>query len=156
VDEGTDNTADYYQATVLSASDYYAFGMSMKERSWQSESYRYGFNGKEKDKDFGEETTDFGERLQNSKICRFFSPDKFKSKFPHQSPYVFAGNMPIAAIDVNGDSIYIVIDAKNVFKISDKEAATYSKIIGRDLLLRTVSGKELLNKYENSPVLQSL
>jgi hypothetical protein len=47
----TDNI--YLNATstwskVVSASDY-SFGMSMPARSFQSEHYRYGFNGKEKD-----------------------------------------------------------------------------------------------------------
>src|SRR5690606_17862810 len=44
-------TIDYYEASVVSASDYYPFGMGMPERKFASEGYRYGFNGKENDKD---------------------------------------------------------------------------------------------------------
>jgi hypothetical protein len=49
----TDNI--YLNATsiwskVVSVTDYYPFGLSMSGRSsFQSEDYRYGFNGKEKD-----------------------------------------------------------------------------------------------------------
>ena len=35
--------------TILSFRNYYSFGMVMPGRSFVSESYRYGFNGKEKD-----------------------------------------------------------------------------------------------------------
>ncbi|MCC5945315.1 MAG: hypothetical protein JJT94_10290 [Bernardetiaceae bacterium] len=34
-------------ARLVSATDYYPFGMAIHSRSWQSEGYRFGFNGKE-------------------------------------------------------------------------------------------------------------
>ncbi len=37
------------EAIVLSAKDYYPFGMSMPGRGTEGGSYRYGFNGKETD-----------------------------------------------------------------------------------------------------------
>lgn len=42
-------------------------------------------------------------------ILRFISTDRLADKYPSQSPYVYASNMPIAAIDANGDSTYLVI-----------------------------------------------
>jgi len=50
----TDNI--YLNATstwskAVSDTDYYPFGLSMSARSFQSEKYRYGFNGKEKDEE---------------------------------------------------------------------------------------------------------
>src|SRR5690606_14475631 len=43
-------TIDYYEASVVSASDYYPFGMGMPGRRFSSNGlYRYGFNGKEND-----------------------------------------------------------------------------------------------------------
>jgi RHS repeat-associated protein len=100
VDAGTDNTADYYQATILSATDYYAFGMSMKERSWQSDSYRYGFNGKENDADW--EVQDYGFRIYKPEISKFLSVDPLTQSYPWYTPYQFAGNSPVAAIDLDG------------------------------------------------------
>ena len=41
--------AEYYFADVQQAQDYYAFGMIMPGRNYDSPSYRYGYNGKEKD-----------------------------------------------------------------------------------------------------------
>ncbi|MFT6150196.1 MAG: hypothetical protein ACJAUH_002894, partial [Saprospiraceae bacterium] len=44
-----DWVAEYYEATVVSAVDYYPFGSSMAGRKYNDDSYRYGFNGMEKD-----------------------------------------------------------------------------------------------------------
>ncbi|GAA0874336.1 hypothetical protein GCM10009118_07440 [Wandonia haliotis] len=49
---------------------------------------------------------DFGNRMYNPRIGSFLSLDKFESKFPNQSPYSFAANTPIWAIDNNGDSVW--------------------------------------------------
>lgn len=46
--KNTDATAE-----ILSYSNNYPFGMNMPGLNWQSSSYRYGFNGKEQDKNFG-------------------------------------------------------------------------------------------------------
>ncbi|MCU0392121.1 MAG: hypothetical protein MUE81_13460 [Thermoflexibacter sp.] len=101
VSTDTDNTADFYQATVLSATDYYAFGMSMSGRSWQSDSYRYGFNGKEKSE--GDDFYDFEARSYYEKIGRFTSVDAKFKVFPNVSPYVYALNNPIILIDDDGN-----------------------------------------------------
>ncbi len=46
-------TVDYYNADVVSANDYYPGDMDMPGRSYSivNTNYRYGFNGKEKDKE---------------------------------------------------------------------------------------------------------
>ncbi|MEN7550409.1 RHS repeat-associated core domain-containing protein, partial [Rapidithrix thailandica] len=76
---------------VLSASDYFdklsetsrpPFGKQMAGRNYSDESYRYGFNGKENDKDFGNQhlIQDYGFRLYNPEIGKFLSVDPlFKS-----------------------------------------------------------------------------
>jgi hypothetical protein len=103
VDAGTDNTADFYQARVLSASDYYAFGMGMKERSWQSETYRYGFNGQERDRDIDEEgnhnTAEFWE--YSAVIGRRWNIDPVVKVW--ESGYAVLGNRPILMKDVHGN-----------------------------------------------------
>jgi len=44
-------TISYYKADVVTATDYYPFGMEMPGRTYRqpNSSYRYGFNGKEND-----------------------------------------------------------------------------------------------------------
>jgi RHS repeat-associated protein len=69
--------------------------------------YGFGFNGKENLNEVTGSTgthLDFGARVYDSRIGRFLSVDNFAGKFPFQSPFLFASNTPIMAIDNNGDS----------------------------------------------------
>ena len=66
---------------------------------------------------------DFGNRLYDPRRGQFPTPDKLSSQSPWQSPYVFAGNTPIQAIDKNGDKKTIV----NVF-ITNKTTTTIANI----------------------------
>jgi RHS repeat-associated protein len=79
--------------------------MEIKERSWSVSSYRYGFNGKEKDSEGmggGGATYDYGFRIYNPQLGKFLSVDPLTSSFPSLTPYQFASNMPIVAIDLDG------------------------------------------------------
>ncbi len=67
--------------------------------------YRYGFNGKENDKEVtgtGQGTQDYGMRIYNPSLGRFLSVDPISKEYPWYSPYHFAGNRPIQAIDLDG------------------------------------------------------
>ncbi|MDH5414965.1 MAG: hypothetical protein OEW87_12570 [Flavobacteriaceae bacterium] len=73
--------------------------------------YRYGFNGKEKDQsgEFGGNTTyDYGFRIYNPAIGKFLSVDPLTSSYPWYTPYQFAGNQPIWAIDLDGLEQYLI------------------------------------------------
>jgi RHS repeat-associated protein len=104
------NLADFYEARVLSATDYYAFGMAMKERSWQSEKYRYGFNGKENDGDW--EVQDYGFRIYKPELGRFLSVDPLSASYPWNSVYAFAENDVIRSVDLDGLEKLIVINSR--------------------------------------------
>jgi len=84
VGNSNDNSADFYEARVLSATDYYAFGMAMKGRTWQSESYRYGFNNMEKGEETG--THHFKYREDDQDAGRFWSVDPLTAQYPWNSP----------------------------------------------------------------------
>ena len=66
--------------------------------------YRYGFNGKEMDNEtYGQGNEyDYGFRIYNPRIGRFLSVDPLTSTYPWYTPYQFAGNKPIWAIDLDG------------------------------------------------------
>jgi len=83
----------------------YPFGMEMPGREYSSGSgYRYGFNGKEKDDEvMGEgNEIDYGMRVYDTRIGRFLSMDPLLEKFPMLTPYQYASNTPIQAIDIDG------------------------------------------------------
>ncbi|MGB0522471.1 MAG: RHS repeat-associated core domain-containing protein, partial [Flammeovirgaceae bacterium] len=95
---------DSLKATVLAYNNYYPFGMEMPEGTYQNTSYRFGFNSKENDREWGTGglTQDYGFRLYNPVLAKFLSVDPLAPSYPWYTPYQFAGNMPIWAIDLDG------------------------------------------------------
>lgn len=82
----------------------YPFGMLMPGRDYSSLNYRYGFNGKENDNDVKGEGNEqnYGMRIYDSRLGRFLSVDPLTKEYPKFTPYSFASNAPIHAIDVEG------------------------------------------------------
>ncbi|MCX6317422.1 MAG: hypothetical protein NTW29_09045 [Bacteroidetes bacterium] len=103
VQSGASGTAiDYYAADIITATDYYPFGMDMVGRKYGLAN-RYGFNGKERDIDMNSLTAyDYGFRIYNPAIWKFLSVDPLTSSYPWYTPYQFAGNKPIWATDIDG------------------------------------------------------
>ena len=66
--------------------------------------YRYGFNGKENDNEVKGEGNqqDYGMRIYDPRLGKFLSVDPLRDNYPYYTPYSFAGNMPIWAIDLDG------------------------------------------------------
>jgi RHS repeat-associated protein len=96
---------DYYTADVINANDYYPFGMIMPGRKYSAGNlYRYGFNGKENDSEIKGEGNeqDYGMRIYDPRLGKFLSVDPLTKDYPWYTPYQFAGNMPIRAIDLDG------------------------------------------------------
>ena len=93
-----------FKADLVSTTDYYAFGMVMSDRSWNTEGYRWGFNGKENDnevKGIGNQQ-DYGARIYDARLGRFLSVDPIADKYPNLTPYQFASNRCIDGIDWDG------------------------------------------------------
>jgi RHS repeat-associated protein len=70
----------------------------------KSGGYRYGFNGKEKDDEVSGNGNvyDYGFRIYNPRLGKFLSVDPLFQSYPWYTPYQFAGNTPIQAIDLDG------------------------------------------------------
>lgn len=105
----------YYTADVITATDYYPFGQQMAGRKYSqpNSNYRYGFNGKENDKDISEGGLDFGARIYDGRLGRWLSVDPLQKKYPSLTPYNFVANSPLIFVDPNGKEI-IVYDSKGV------------------------------------------
>jgi RHS repeat-associated protein len=100
-----DETIDNYAADVVTANDYYPFGMIMPGRTFSAGSgYRYGFNGKEKDNEVSGEGNqqDYGMRIYDTRLGKFLSVDPITRDYPELTPYQFASNTPIQARDLDG------------------------------------------------------
>jgi RHS repeat-associated protein len=92
--------------------------MQMVGRSFdaaRSTAYRYGFNGKETDKETN--TQDYGLRIYDPRLGRFLSVDPLSAEYPWNSTYAFAENDVIRSIDLEG---------------AEKYVTTYSYTLGAD------------------------
>ncbi|MEL6834724.1 MAG: RHS repeat-associated core domain-containing protein, partial [Bacteroidota bacterium] len=85
------------------------FGLRMQDRQfeWQFDNYRFGFNGKERDKDeeWGAQTHyDYGARIYNPAIGRWLSVDPLAGHHDQvgRSPYGYAWNNPVLLTDPDG------------------------------------------------------
>lgn len=96
---------------------YYPGGMDMPGRGYFTSSnanYRYGFNGKEKDKESPVQY-DYGFRIYDPRLVRFKSLDPLTKQYAELTPYQFASNSPIASIDLDGLEAKVSIENNTYF-----------------------------------------
>jgi RHS repeat-associated protein len=101
IGDGSGNVL-YYEADVHFASDYYPFGMQMKERTFAAQEYTYGFNGQEQDGELMDGAVVFKYRIHDPRIGKFLSVDPLAPEYPWYTPYQFAGNEVISHIELEG------------------------------------------------------
>lgn len=92
------------KSRVVQASDYYAWGSTMREqRTPENETYRYGYQGQFAEKDEETGWNHFELREYDTKIGRWTATDPEEQFY---SPYVGMGNDPINGIDPDGGEKY--------------------------------------------------
>ncbi|KAB1064897.1 LamG-like jellyroll fold domain-containing protein [Salibacter halophilus] len=98
-------TQEYLAADIISFTDYYPYGSRTPGRNWNSNVYRYGFNGMEGDpemKGTGNHYTTFF-RQYDPRLGRWFSTDPVMQAW--MSPYMAMDGNPILYADPRGDEI---------------------------------------------------
>jgi RHS repeat-associated protein len=112
---GKSNMLAWFNADIISYSDYYPFGMLIPMEDRPAGVYRYGFSDKEMDNEIkgGEgNSIDFGSRMYDPRVGRWFAPDPMEKKYPSFSTYNFCLDNPIMYHDPNGeDPITGLLDA---------------------------------------------
>jgi RHS repeat-associated protein len=95
-------------------------------------SYRYGFNGKENDSEVKGEGNeqDYGMRIYDPRLGKFLSVDPLIKKYPELTPYQFASNTPIQAVDLDGMEAAMVMFPKTA---SDKDKNDFYKAYDKSL-----------------------
>jgi len=97
-----------FDPDIVSFTDYYPFGSAMENRTWGSQTYRFGMNGQEKDDEiYGVGNTMSAEYWQyDSRIGRRWNTDQTVKV--HESPYACFANNPIWFSDPNGNDTLIM------------------------------------------------
>jgi len=107
--------------------------------------YRFHFNGKETDNEvYGEGNVyDYGFRIYNPRLGKFLSVDPLTSTFPFLTPYQYASNKPIVAIDLDGleclwvhiykDKDGTVLRTTTTQDVSEEQRAEASNTLGFEL-----------------------
>jgi RHS repeat-associated protein len=83
--------------------------MLVPNRHGSSDSYRYGFQGQEKDDELKGEgnSLNYTFRMHDPRIGRFFSTDPLEKKYPHNSPFAFSENRVMDALELEGLEAYM-------------------------------------------------
>ncbi|QTY27320.1 RHS repeat domain-containing protein [Flavobacterium sp. CS20] len=89
---------------VLSYNEYYPYGMLLPGRHGAVDSYRYGFQGQEKDDEIKGEgnSLNYKYRMHDPRLGRFFAIDPLAKQYPFYSPYQFSGNKVIQFKELEG------------------------------------------------------
>jgi len=100
-DYNNDNIVDNYTADLLAANDYAPFGGLLTERTFNKGTFPNTFNGKRDDPELFD-WQDYGMMMYSPWTRRFPTVDPIAKDYPWYTPYQFAGNKPIVAIDLDG------------------------------------------------------
>ena len=88
---------------LLEENDYYAFGQRHpRSEHAQSSANRFKYNGKELQTVGGLGYLDYGARMYDQSLGRWFTTDPLSEKYYGLSPYVYCGNNPLKYVDSDG------------------------------------------------------
>jgi len=93
--------------------------MLVPNRHGSSNSYRYGFQGQEKDDELKGEgnSLNYTFRMHDPRVGRFFATDPLEKEYPWYTPYQFSGNKVIAFKEIEGMEEGWIITSSGVQKI---------------------------------------
>ena len=121
-----DNNGIVGVSDIEQMNHYYASGLNM-EGSWNGANgaFKFGYNGKEWNDDFGLGWNDYGARFYDPAIYRWLSVDPLAESYFRWSPYHYAYDNPIRNIDPDGMRVSLADDLRQGIGIdveSEKEA----------------------------------
>ncbi len=78
--------------------------MLMPNRNGSSDSYRYGFQGQEKDDEIKGDgnSINFKYRMHDPRVGRFFARDPLEKEYAYNSPYAFSENRLVDGVELEG------------------------------------------------------
>ena len=119
---GSVRVVEDQSGTVCESNDYYPSGSRWKDPTSKVSTNRYRFSGKEEQTlgDLG--YLDFGARMYDPALGRWFTQDPLAEKYYSVSPYAYCNNNPIKLIDPDGMKIDTTMLSKDQMAIYRKAA----------------------------------
>ena len=127
--------------------------MLVPNRHGSSNSYRYGFQGQEKDDELKGEgnSLNYTFRMHDPRVGRFFAVDPLATKYPWNSTYAFSENRVIDGIDLEGREFYFTSDGKLIGKYgNDNSIRVINETLPFDATLESIQNK--INNKQPSQV----
>jgi RHS repeat-associated protein len=98
-----DLKVDYYTAEIVKSTEYSCYGVELNEWGYINvESYRYGFQDQETDKELWGGAVSYLYRIEDPRLGRFFSVDPLAPEYAYNSPYAFSENRVLDGIELEG------------------------------------------------------
>ncbi|MCU0442738.1 MAG: hypothetical protein MUE96_10095 [Bacteroidia bacterium] len=144
----------------------YLDNIKLEEITGDLAGYRFGFNGKENDDETygtGNEY-DYGFRIYNPRLGKFLSTDPLEKEYPFYTPYQFASNTPIMAVDVDGLESQTAIDGTKRegpfnMNVINKEIQTnrnnqQQAAMKKDALIKDIARRNSATNNTEQPVIK--
>jgi RHS repeat-associated protein len=96
---------------IKEQNDYYPFGKKHENPDLMTSTNRYLFSGKEKQTTAEINYMDFGSRMYDDFLGRWFTHDPQSYRRPWESPYGYCGGNPVSRIDENGEFWHLIVGA---------------------------------------------
>ena len=144
IDTTSDGLWDYFNPSLVSATDYYPFGMGMPGRGVETNYYRFGFNTQERVNELSDDrnhTTAFFWEY-DATLGRRWNLDPKPN--PSNSQYSCLSNNPIYYVDYIGDTVSI----GNLYdKNSEGKYLFSDKILAFEAFASTTEGEKYLKDH---------
>ena len=139
--------------------DYYPFGMLVPNRNYSSPSYRYGFQGQEKDDEIkgNGNSINYKFRMYDPRVGRFLSLDPLAPEYPHNSPFAFSENRVTDGIELEGaeylwkDEALVEMRNGNLFLKKENFTGAFNKRFNHQTIYYTDS-QGILNMTSNEMI----
>ena len=95
---------------VVERNDYYPFGARHEREDYVASDNRYKFNGKEEQLTGGLSWLDYGARMYDAELGRWWSVDPLGEEYAHLSPYNYCSNIPNLLVDPTGSYLTHYVD----------------------------------------------
>ncbi len=99
---------------VEEVNHYYPFG-GLLSSSVSNAVQPYKYNGKELDRKNGLDWYDYGARMYDAALGRWYAVDPMSEKYYSWSPYTYCKNNPVLRIDLDGKDDYVISRSGRLF-----------------------------------------